>query len=137
MKRASRVMSRASDLLEAMRESHRNYYPHSTVSPKKQVMEERAERVSEDWIEIKPRFSDHYRTISKGRDRGQTRSESQYDIFVKGEKVKTVSTKKEARNFVKFVKAGGKISAYNLFRTDPNQYAKVHGSLKRERSDGY
>ena len=84
----------------------------------------------EDWIEIKPRLSDQYHTVRTGRDRGQTRSESLYDIFVKGEKVKTVSTMKEARKFEKFVRAGGKISAYNLFRTDPEQYVKIHGPLK-------
>lgn len=84
----------------------------------------------EDWVEIKPRLSNQYRTVRTGRDKGQTRSESLYDIFVKGEKVKTVSTMKEARKFSKFVKAGGKISAYELYRQDPDQYVKIHGPLR-------
>jgi hypothetical protein len=70
--------------------------------------------ICEEWVEIKPRLSNTARTDG---DRGQTRSESLYDIFVKGERVKTVPTMKEARKFSKFVKAGGRISAYQLYRS--------------------
>lgn len=80
-------------------------------------------------VKIVPSFRDTYRTVSRGSQRGQTKSESTYDVYVNDEKTKSFPTKKAASAFASFVKRGGKISAYQLYILDQKQYIKLHGPL--------
>lgn len=80
-------------------------------------------------VKIVPSFKDTYHTTTRGNKRGQTRSESSYDVYINDKKTKSFPTKKAANLFAIFVKSGGKISAYQLYILDPSKYIKIHGPL--------